>query len=68
MCCEVEFFWEVCFKEGTTKLFLYVVFALFPRIYYQMADLDFLLRIVNERAKNASLLVQGPQCANTHLP
>lgn len=21
MCCEVEFFWEVCFKEGTSGLF-----------------------------------------------
>lgn len=21
MCCEVEFFWEVCFKEGAVDLF-----------------------------------------------
>lgn len=32
MCCEVEFFWEVCFEEGAAKLFYSVVFARSPRI------------------------------------
>ena len=32
MCCEVEFFWEVCFREGTAKLFYCVVSARSPRV------------------------------------
>lgn len=38
-----SFFGRCVFKEGAAKLFYYVVFALFPRAHYQMADLDFLL-------------------------